>query len=316
MALLSLIRAIIVCGQQNIALRGHVDSGVILNADNNNNDGNFRSILRLMIMCGDDRLKKHLETAPKNARYVSPIIQNEIINVIGEFIQQRLVKDIKEGGGLYSILADETQDTATVEQMSLCIRYYKNGSICEDFMLFQDLFRESFEIDFSALEDGEVIEPKLTGKVIGQAILKNLHNLGLDIQNCVGQGYDGAATMSSNIVGASAIILEKNPRALYTHCVSHSLNLAVVDASKLQEIRNMIGTIRQVVSFINMSAKRKTVFSAAVKYKLPDHPTTHLKSLCETRWVERHEAIETFLVLLPSIKLTLSQVILIVLLVA
>ena len=193
--------------------------------------------------------------------------------------------------------------------MSLCLRYHKNGIIREDSILFQDLISESFDLDFSTLEDGQVIEPKLSGKIIGNAILKSIVNLGLDIQNCVGQGYDGAAVMSSNIVGASSVILEKNPRALYTHCVSHSLNLAVIDASKVQEIRNMMSSIRQVVSFINVSAKRKSVFTAAVNYKLPNHPTNQLKSLCETRWVERHEAIETFIVLLPPIKLTLSQVI-------
>ena len=81
--MLSLIRAIIVCGQQNLALRGHADSGYVLDVKNDeNNDGNFRSILRLMMMCGDEDLKNHLETALRNARYTSPIIQNEIINII------------------------------------------------------------------------------------------------------------------------------------------------------------------------------------------------------------------------------------------
>ena len=204
-------------------------------------------------MCGDEDLKNHLETAPRNARYTSPIIQNEIINIIGELIQERIIIGVKEGGGLYSFLADETQDIATVEQMSLCLRYHKNVTIRDDFILFQDLISESFDLDFSTLADGQVIEPKLSGKIIGNAILKSIVNLGLDIQNCVGHGYDGAAVMSSNIVGASSVILEKNPRALYTHCVSHSLNLAVIDSSKVQEIRNMMSSIRQVVSFINVA---------------------------------------------------------------
>lgn len=153
-------------------------------------------------------------------------------------------------------------------------------------MCFQDLFTDTFELDFATLEEDEVMEPKLSGKLIGQSILKTVHNLGLDIQNCVGQGYNRAAVMSSAIVGASTVVLEKNPRALYTHCVAHSLNLAVVDSSNVQEVRNMISTVRQIINFINVSAKRKSVFEAAVKYKLPDQPSSRLKSLCETRWVE------------------------------
>ena len=59
--MLSLIRAIFVCGQQNLAVRGHADSGDVLDLKNDENyDGNFRSILRLMMMCGDEDLKNHI----------------------------------------------------------------------------------------------------------------------------------------------------------------------------------------------------------------------------------------------------------------
>ena len=44
-----------------------------------------------MVMCGDETLKKHFETAPKNARYTAPKIQNEIINIIGELIKKKLL---------------------------------------------------------------------------------------------------------------------------------------------------------------------------------------------------------------------------------
>ena len=34
----------------------------------------------------------------------------------------------------WSILADETQDCSTCEQVSLCIRYVKENEVCEDFL--------------------------------------------------------------------------------------------------------------------------------------------------------------------------------------
>ena len=115
--------------------------------------------------------------------------------------------------------------------------------------------------------------------------------------------------MSSCNVGAASVILEKNPRALYSHCVAHALNLVIVSSSKLTEIGNMMGVIRKIVSFINGSANRLSVFEAAVKYCKPNAIINKSKGLCDTRWVERHECIQTFIELLEPIRLTLKQVI-------
>lgn len=37
-----------------------------------------------------------------------------------------------------------------------------------------------------------------------------------------GQGYDGAAALRDRFGGVQAIIKDRCPRALYTHCVSHT----------------------------------------------------------------------------------------------
>lgn len=126
-----------------------------------------------------------------------------------------------------------------------------------------DIIQESFSLDFKTLKEDELMEPKLTGRVIGKAISEIVEKMGFDINNCVGQGYDGAAAMSSETRGAAVVILEKNPTALYTHCASHSFNLAVVGSCKLQAVRNMYGTVREIINFINAGAKRFAVFEAA-----------------------------------------------------
>ena len=154
-----------------------------------------------------------------------------------------------------------------------------------------------------------MIEPKLSGKVIGNTIVKAISSLGLNIQNCVGQGYDGAAVMSSLRVGAASVVLELNKCATYNHCVAHALNLVMVQCSKIPQMRNMIGTVKETINFIKGSPKRFTVFKAAVKHLLPDEDQANLKTLCETRWIEKHEAIENFIQLISAIKLTLDQVI-------
>ena len=40
----------------------------------------------------------------------------------------------------------------------------------------------------------------------------------------MGQGYDGVSTMSVEKAGVQARIL-RQPKAIYTHCAGHSLNL-------------------------------------------------------------------------------------------
>ena len=90
--------------------------------------------------------------------------------------------------------------------------------------------------------------------------------------------------MSSAYVGPVSVILQSNPRALSTHCVAHSLNLAMVKNSKLEAVRIMISSLKEMTNFIRDSAKRYTVFKAAVKQFFPDRTSVKLKSMCETRW--------------------------------
>ena len=68
----------------------------------------------------------------------------------------------------------------------------------------------------------------LSGKALAETVLNGITNLTLDIENCRGQGYDGASSVSGYINGLSAHILRINEKAIYTHCHSHRLNLVVL----------------------------------------------------------------------------------------
>lgn len=56
---------------------------------------------------------------------------------------------------------------------------------------------------------------------------------GLDLLHCLGQAYDGSSNMSGRISGVQARI---NPKAVFIHCVCHSLNLAVQDSFLVLEV--------------------------------------------------------------------------------
>uniref|UniRef100_A0A2S2Q2I5 TTF-type domain-containing protein n=1 Tax=Sipha flava TaxID=143950 RepID=A0A2S2Q2I5_9HEMI len=55
--LISIIETIIFCGRQELAMRGHNDNGPIFNCEKDNNDGNFRSLLRFQALSGDQTLQ-------------------------------------------------------------------------------------------------------------------------------------------------------------------------------------------------------------------------------------------------------------------
>ena len=72
----AIVETIIFCGRQEIPLRGHKDYGRLSLNDPDNNDGNFRALLRYRAKNGDDTLKSHILNAGGKQMYSSPLIQN------------------------------------------------------------------------------------------------------------------------------------------------------------------------------------------------------------------------------------------------
>jgi hypothetical protein len=81
----SVVKCVVLCGKQNLPLRGHRDDYQHIE-DNNINSGNFQALINLCVDSGDENLKNDLENGPRNATYRSKIIQNEIIDVIKKCI--------------------------------------------------------------------------------------------------------------------------------------------------------------------------------------------------------------------------------------
>lgn len=82
-----------------------------------NNDGNFRELLRFIIDAGDDSLRKHLESAPSNATYISKHTHNELINCCKDEIQSTILRRVKDAQ-FYSVIFDETTDITRFFQLS------------------------------------------------------------------------------------------------------------------------------------------------------------------------------------------------------
>ena len=62
-------------------------------------------------------------------------------------------------------------------------------------------------------------------------------------QKLRGQCYDGCSTMARARTGVAVKIQEVEPRAVFTHCYGHALNLAVSDTiTKLPRMKDCLDT--------------------------------------------------------------------------
>ena len=231
--ILSIIDIIISLGQRGIPLRGN------WNKSEKVEDGNFSFFVSWKSNF-DAELKDHLEHAGANAKYTSPTIQNQIIELCEVSIREKILAQISS---YWSLLADETQDCSTTEQVSVCIRYINTrGDVCEDFLGFVKL-------------------EKMDAQSIADLLLSTVQNWGLDMSKLVAQAYDGASVMSGSKNGVQAKVKAKYPNATYVHCRSHVLNLAISDGCKnVPPIRNLFDSIEKLTWFLNSSAKRKAIF--------------------------------------------------------
>lgn len=281
-----IIETILLCGRQEIALRGNNDSGG-LSFNVHENEGNFRALLKYRSQ-GDHTLMKSISESSKNATYFSPQIQNEIIDIIGEYIQEQIIKDVRESR-FFSLLADETTDISGKEKLSLCIRFYdkKAHKIMECFLKYVQI-------------------ENLTSQHISEVIISEIAKLGLDLQMLRGQGYDGAPNMSGHQNGVQTKIKDIYPSAIYIHCASHVLNLCLNSASKIAEIRSMFGALAEICSYFRRSAKKSLILSNV--FKANGKTSKRLSSYCETRWVERHDCVELFFESMPEIVEALEEI--------
>lgn len=201
----AIIDVIVLCGQQNIALRGHSEK-----------NSNFLSLLQFRAKT-DPVLASHLQNSDTRAKYTSPRIQNELIEICGNVLRTALVSDCNKAP-FYAFLADEATDSATMEEISICARFVhrKEDNIVE--------VREEFL--------GFVQAGSTKGEALARKFLETQQEYGIATNKMRAQGYDGAANMAGVHRGVQAIIRQSIPDAVYVHCKAHSLNLAIGHACK------------------------------------------------------------------------------------
>ena len=143
----------------------------------------------------------------------------------------------------------------------------------------------------------------LTGEALAKNIEDTLKEVGLPLANCRGQGYDGASAMSSMRKGVSGRILANNPKAIYVHCTSHHLNLAVAKACNIPAVSHMLSQAKKLVSFFSSVPRGQLLSKKMEEFGLKRRK---LPAPSTTRWVQRISSLDGFLEAFEAVFRTLE----------
>ncbi len=100
--------------------------------------------------------------------------------------------------------------------------------------------------DFIGLHFTDSIASNSLVSIIRDVLLR----LNLNIENCRGQCYDGAANMRGCRTGVAKQIADMEPHAIFLHCYGHALNLACQDTIRsIKVIRDALDTTFELSNY-------------------------------------------------------------------
>ena len=195
-------------------------------------------------------------------------MQNEFIKIMALSILREIAECMQKST-FFSLMCDECTDSSNREQLVLCIRWLDHGNVKP-----QEDVIGMYQID------------DISAHTIVSVIRDMLVRMNFSLSRCRGQCYDGAANMKGGNTGVAKQLLDEEPRALYTHCYWHALNLAVGDAVKhYKVVKDALDTTYEVSKLVKYSPKRDTALQTLKESLAADTPG--FRTLCPTRWTVR-----------------------------
>lgn len=227
-------------------------------------------------------LSKYGNQGKGNTSYMSADICDEFIKSMGGLVFKQILKEVSDAR-YFSIIVDSTPDVSNIDQLAFVLRYVSLSDACPKERLIALLPAVSHKA-----EDLE------------ETVMDLLEELKLKVENCRGQSYDNASNMSGKYTGLQTRIKAKNHLADYVPCSAHSLNLVGCYAAEksCSEVTFFFSFVQRVYTFFSASTYRWCLLKDSIKHNNEEKErgetkTTMLKSLSETRWSARADALRS-----------------------
>ncbi|XP_050373315.1 uncharacterized protein LOC126790969 [Argentina anserina] len=256
------IEGVRLLANQGAPFKGHDESESSLN------QGYFKEVQKAFRRMSPE-LDRVVLNAPANAKYTSPKIQKQLLNILGNKVRTKIRVEI--GHSPYCILVDEALDNSGKEQMAIILRFVDS----------QGLIRERF---FKILS-----VPNTTSQTLKNEISKVLTMYNLQVRNMRGQGYDGASNMRAQ--GVHEIWQFFQTLSLIVNFVDSSAKRhSLLREVRKEEITNLVACGElQTGSGLNQICT--------------------LQRACVTRWSSHFRSIKSLVELFSSTKKTLNDMI-------
>ena len=113
----------------------------------------------------------------------------------------------------------------------------------------------------------------------------NLNRLSIDIQNCIGDSFDGAANMSGQYRGVQARISEVVDNHVHVWCYAHTLNLVLGDTtSSTAPSMSLFSLLNPTATFVRGSHKNMNAWTDCLSEKFGAAKLLKLNTIGKTRW--------------------------------
>ncbi|KAL5820586.1 hypothetical protein ACOSQ3_022468 [Xanthoceras sorbifolium] len=282
---------------QGCAFRGHDES------IDSTNRGNFIEIIKLQARVNSEIAGIVLENAPQNAKYTSPRIQKELLNILANEVRAKIREEV--GDAKFCILVDEAVDESNREQMAIILRYID----------LKGFVRERF---FQVISVHDT-----NSSTLKKEICNVLARYNLSVENLRGQGYDGASNMRGEWNGLQALFLKDCSSAYYIHCFAHRLQLALVAvAREVHDIWLFCSKLNSIVNFVSASSKRHSELKSIREDEIKDlivlgelKTATGANQICTlqrpgpTRWSSHFTSISRLIQMFGSASTLLEKLI-------
>ena len=162
-----------------------------------------------MVDIGDEQISLHLQHTPSNATYALTTSAKNILKVIGNFLNDKVITDVLVTGD-FTMLSDESTDEGESLWMSVYVRFV-DAQTHKPVEHFLGMVQLTTSKKAANLHD-----------VMGLLASKGLDNT--LIRFC---GMDGTNAMSGERKGLQHRICHTSPHSIYGNCNNHWLALCL-----------------------------------------------------------------------------------------
>lgn len=185
----------------------------------------------------------------------------------------------------FSIMVDESTDIGTQSHMCIVVRFYDH-ELKKMVSKFWDL------VPVYDINNPDKVNEGATAKNLFECIINSFKKYEINVNNIIGFGSDGCASMMGKHNSVSTLMKEMFPGIMIVKCICHSLHLCCSQACKSLP-RRCEDLARNIYNFFGQSSKRQSQFVEFQNFcSIKVHKILHPS---QTRWLSLLEVVNRIL---------------------